>query len=157
LLDSHIANDCHVYGDPTFGDGNSPSLACTKTWAQIEYLMKDLNIYDLYRYKYPVSLLERSEKIRNEGRMGSSIVGGEVKTYKRGMTMSEYTPWLNRGKINENEPILGDYFTDYMNREDVRAAFNIPTSVQAWEQCTNAIDYHELDECSMWIYPILKG
>ena len=61
--------------------------------------------------------------------MGSSIVGGEVKTYKRGMTMSEYTPWLNRGKINENEPILGDYFTDYMNREDVRAVFNIPTEV----------------------------
>lgn len=62
--------------------------------------------------------------------MGSSMVGGELKTYKRGMTMSEYTPWLkNRTFKNDEEPILGDYFTDYMNREDVRAAFNIPTSV----------------------------
>lgn len=73
------------------------------------------------------------------------------------MTMSEYTPWLKTRTFSlEEEPILGDYFTDYMNREDVRKAFNIPSEVQAWSQCTNAIDYHELDECSMWIYPILK-
>lgn len=72
--------------------------------------------------------------------------------------MSEYTPWLKtRTFALEEEPILGDYLTDYMNREDVRKAFNIPSEVQAWQQCTNAIDYHELDECSMWIYPILKN
>ena len=70
------------------------------------------------------------------------------------MKMSEYTPWLKY--TGSADPILGDYFTDYMNREDVRAAFNIPTEVQGWSQCTRAIDYHELDECSMWIYPILR-
>jgi hypothetical protein len=44
--------------------------------------------------------------------------------------MSEYTPWLKtRTFSEEEEPILGDYFTDYMNREDVRKAFNIPSEV----------------------------
>lgn len=52
--------------------------------------------------------------------------------------------------------ILGDYIADYMNREDVREAFNIPEGVQTWSECTRSIDYHELDECSYWIYPILK-
>ena len=44
------------------------------------------------------------------------------------MKMSEYTPWI---KLPEGaaDPILGDYLTDYMNREDVRAVFNIPTEV----------------------------
>lgn len=44
------------------------------------------------------------------------------------MKMSEYTPWL-RNYAGDNEPILGDFFTDYMNREDVRLAFNIPSEV----------------------------
>jgi hypothetical protein len=68
--------------------------------------------------------------LRAEGRLGSTIINGEVKTYTRGMTMSEYTPWLKtRTFALEEEPILGDYFTDYMNREDVRKAFNIPSEV----------------------------
>jgi len=90
--------------------------------------------------------------------MGTTVIGGEVKTYKRGMTMSEYTPWLKYKLFdNDTEPILGDFFTDYMNLPEVRKAFNIPDSVQPWEQCSNAIDYHELDECSQWIYPILRN
>lgn len=66
--------------------------------------------------------------------MGTTVIGGEVKTYKRGMTMSEYTPWLKYKLFdNDTEPILGDFFTDYMNLPEVRKAFNIPDSVQAWE------------------------
>lgn len=57
-----------------------------------------------------------------------------MREYLRGMTMSEYTPWaVNPFKgREEEEPILGDYLTDYMNRVDVRASFNIPESVQTW-------------------------
>jgi hypothetical protein len=160
VLDSYEANDCKYYGNPTFGK-ESTSPACLKAEATIQKLIYNLNIYDLYRAVYPTTLLDKSKKLRAEGRMGSTVIGGEVKTYKRGMTMSEYTPWLKNKRLTaglneEEEPILGDYFTDYMNRADVRKAFNIPDSVQPWEQCTNNIDYHELDECSMWIYPVLR-
>ena len=90
--------------------------------------MFKLNIYDLYRHTYPTTLLAKSDKLKAEGRIGSAVIGGEVKYYKRGMTQSEYAPWTKH-LVGNNEVILGDYFTDYMNREDVRAAFNIPTEV----------------------------
>lgn len=148
LMESYQKNDCHIYGDPTYGDGQ-PKAKCVAIFAEITNQMKNLNIYDLYRWVYPTSSVQRSNKIRAEGRMGTTVIGGEVKTYKRGMTMSEYTPWLKYKLFdNDTEPILGDYFTDYMNLASVRKAFNIPDSVQPWEQCSNAIDYHELDECS---------
>lgn len=155
LLDTMNENGCKFYGDPTYPhERNSP--LCLKTWAEIESLMSKLNIYDLYRHVYPTTLLDNSKKIMEEGRIGKAMIGGVEKEYVRGMKMSEYTPWLKR-TTNEEEPILGDYFTDYMNREDVRAVFNIPVDVQAWSQCTRKISYHELDECSMWIYPILRN
>jgi len=43
--------------------------------------------------------------------------------------MSEYTPWAFNSFKSDEEPILGDYLTDYMNRADVRAAFNITDDV----------------------------
>lgn len=61
--------------------------------------------------------------------MGSVVIGGETKEYLRGMTMSEYAPWAYNSFQGAEEPILGDYLTDYMNRADVRAAFNIPDDV----------------------------
>jgi hypothetical protein len=133
VLDSYEENNCKYYGDPTFGK-SSTSPACLKAEATIQKMLYNLNIYDLYRAVYPTTLLDKSKKLRSEGRMGSTIIGGEVKTYKRGMTMSEYTPWLKNKRLTsqlnqEEEPILGDYFTDYMNRADVRKAFNIPDSV----------------------------
>ncbi len=44
---------------------------------------------------------------------------------------------------------------DYLNRADVRAALNIPQSVQAWEGC-RGITYPFSVEGSIWIYTILK-
>jgi len=154
LLDAMNDNNCKFYGDPTYPHEHASKI-CLKTWVEIETLMSQLNIYDLYRHVYPTTLLNKSDEIRSEGRIGKTVIGGEVREYTRGYTMSEYTPWLS-GFFGDNEPILGDYMTDYMNREDVRAVFNIPTDVQTWSQCTRKISYHELDECSMWIYPILR-
>jgi len=74
--------------------------------------------------------------------MGKVVIDGKEKTFKRGYTRSEYTPWVKHLKLG-NEPILGDYFTSYMNREDVRKAFNIPSDVQGWEQCSSTLQYHE--------------
>jgi carboxypeptidase C (cathepsin A) len=150
LLDAMNDNNCKFYGDATYPHPHTTPI-CLKTWGEIQLLMSKLNIYDLYRHVYPT---DSAVQIPDVDRQGHSWVNGELKTYTRGMKMSEYTPWLKY--TGQADPILGDYFTDYMNREDVRAAFNIPTEVQGWSQCTRAIDYHELDECSMWIYPILR-
>jgi len=117
--------------------------------------MAKLNIYDLYRKTYPANLLQ--ENTSDDARLGETIIGGEKRSYIRGMKMSEYTPWAINTFEDDSEPILGDYLTDYMNQAEVRAAFNIPDDVQTWSQCTRKITYHELDECSLWIYPILKN
>ena len=47
---------------------------------------------------------------------------------------------------------------DYLNRADVRAALNIPQSVQAWEGCTTnpLFNYPFTREASIWIYTILQ-
>lgn len=47
---------------------------------------------------------------------------------------------------------------DYLNRADVRAALNIPQSVQAWEGCTtnDNFSYSFSVEASLWIYTILR-
>ena len=156
LLDAYQSNDCKFYGDPTFPHERQ-SLTCIQTWADINAKMARLNIYDLYRQTYPSSVLAASDKVKKEGRYAYVKIGDEIKQYKRGYTVSEYTPWLSHLYNEENEVILGDYVSDYMNQPDVRAAFNIPQSVQAWQECTNRISYHELDECSLWIYPILKN
>lgn len=84
------------------------------------------------------------------------MIGGEEKTYRRGMTMAEYTPWANP-LLKENKFRLGDYISDYMNTPEMREALNIPDDVQAWEQCSEKLDYHLSDEASLWIYPILKN
>lgn len=54
-------------------------------------------------------------------------------------------------------PILGDFVSDYMNQEEVRAAFNIPKEVPTWEMCSETLRYHCQTEASYWIYPILKN
>jgi cathepsin A (carboxypeptidase C) len=53
--------------------------------------------------------------------------------------MGEYTPWL---KHVTGPHVLGDALTDYVNREDVRTAMNIPSSVQAWEECSSNLNYN---------------
>jgi hypothetical protein len=110
--------------------------------------LKNLNFYDLYRPVYPDSEL----LLQSANRLGVSYVNGEAKTYKRGFTMQEYTPWLK----SSNAKILRDGTTDYVNRPDVRKAMNIPDSVQAWEMCTGNIGYYPQQEGSYWIYSVLR-
>jgi serine carboxypeptidase-like clade 1 len=49
--------------------------------------------------------------------------------------------------------------TNYLNRADVRAAFNIPAFVQGYQPCNNPMygTYQAFREGSIWIYNILKG
>jgi hypothetical protein len=90
--------------------------------------------------------------------MGHVMIDGKLKTYKRGMTQKEYTPWVKHLKSSSSsEVIVGDYLTDYMNREDVRATFNVPTDAPGWEMCSSNLSYHESHEASFWIYGVLKN
>jgi len=111
-----------------------------------------VNIYDLYRTNSVAGL-----RASHEDRIGTTIIDGEERTYKRGHTHAEYTKFLAH-LLNETEDpvVLGDAVTDYMNWESTRKAFNIPSEVQAWEDCTN-LNYTMQAEGSIWIYPILRN
>jgi len=68
---------------------------CEPLMDQMYTLIENLYIYDLLR-KPPAGHLSSPED-----RMGVAIVDGEEKIYKKGYTMSEYTPWL------KNHPLFG--------------------------------------------------
>jgi hypothetical protein len=126
LYDTFMNNDCHYYFNDVKVYNNSQT--CIDAWDKINNLTGALNWYDLYRPTYPGSLLLKSGQ--SESREGVSMVNGEKKTYKRGMTIDEYTPWLKHHV--KNSPILGNFVSDYLNREEVRTALHIPTHVQGW-------------------------
>ena len=126
---------------------------CAPLELKIQKYVNDLNWYDLYR-----PLLRYKTSQSSEDRMGYTIVDGEVKTFKKGMTMQEYTPWAKHliGENSDSGILLNDFLTTYMNQEAVRKAFNIPSNVQGWSMCSD-IDYTEQPESSFWIYPMLKN
>ena len=123
--------------------------------AEMEFFsaLAGLNIYDLYRHCYR----------EDEGlRMGRATIDGEEKTYTRGMTAFDYTPWVFGGMTRDqlqlkNPPcVYASGVTDYLNRQDVRDALNVKTS-QVWELCTDRIAYtRDFNKASEWTYPILK-
>lgn len=104
--------------------------------------------------------------LTGKDRIGSSIVGGEVKYYKKGATVREYTPWMV-DILGDDHPsldvnILGDFVSDWLNNDTTRADLNIPVGTQAWEMCSDkagvgAGTYKLLAEGSFWIYPILAA
>lgn len=149
LKDAYEDNNC------LFTDGSvipwTPTQICLDTADSIEALTNQLNWYDLYRFLYPDTI-----NLSAEDRWATAEVHGETKHYRRGFTHQEYTPWANQGRNQEESPILGDYLSGYMNREDVRDALHIPTDVQAWEECSYYLNYQFQEEASQWIYPIMK-
>ena len=123
---------------------------CDALAAKIEDLTKDLNWYDLYRINWPSSLSAETS------RYGQTVIDGEIRTYKRGYTMQEYTPWAKH--LQHSTPfVYGDFLSDYMNNEATRKAFNIPSDAQTWSECSETLHYHCQTEASIWIYPILQN
>ena len=127
-------------------------LACYETQGEIEKQILHLNIYDFYRDVYDTDT--RLEKLGEANRLGEAIINGEKHTYKRGHTVNEYTPWLQSPA--HHNILLGEYLSDYVNREDVREALHIRDDVGAWSDCAN-IDYTALAQGSIWIYEELRG
>lgn len=125
------------------------SKECEELERQFNHLVEKVNIYDVYRECYYDS---------EESRVGTAMIGGELKTYKRGMTAKEYTPFLFKKHKNlELVPpcVYGSGPSDYFNRQDVRDSLHIETN-QTWELCTERISYNSGEKGSYWIYPILK-
>jgi carboxypeptidase C (cathepsin A) len=152
-----VSNNCHYYFYPGYSS-QVQTPTCDALWLKINNQTKDLNWYDLYRPVYDSTLgNDSSKKLTSGNRMGYTQINGELKSYRRGYTMQEYTPWAKHLRASgEEPPILGDFITDYMNRQDVRDAFNIPSTVQTWEMCSSTLQYHEQHEGSFWIYGVLK-
>ena len=76
----------------------------------MQHLISNLNIYDLYRPIYD----ESSIRLKDANRLGEVTINGEKKTYRRGFTHKEYTPWLKHHNLES--VLLGEYVSDYMNR-----------------------------------------
>jgi len=144
------ANDCVAYFHNVRPATDTPE--CKRLAAKISKDTSDLNWYDLYRQNYDLSPLN------GEDRYATTIIGGEERTYKRGYTQKEYTPWAEHIFDSKySDVVLGDFVTDYMNRQETRDAFNIPDDVQVYEQCSSTLNYHVQDEASFWIYPVLRN
>ena len=152
LLDELEANNCVVYFHNVRPSTDTPE--CKRLGLKLNKLTEDLNWYDLYRQNYDLSPLNGEE------RFGTTVIGGEERRYKRGYTPKEYTPFatdLFGSDSKFGDVVLGDFVTFYMNKQETRDAFNIPDSVQVYEQCSSTLDYHVQDEASLWIYPILRN
>jgi hypothetical protein len=89
--------------------GHNGTDYCNEKWDKVMNLTGDLNWYDLFRKNYNTLGLE-------ESRYGSTYVDGELREYKRGFTMEEYTPWMKHSRSLESRPrLMGNFVSDYMN------------------------------------------
>ena len=143
-IDFFNANNCTYYFND-FRNHTGPA-SCDPVWDAMQNLTSALNWYDLYR--------TTEAPITAEERIGKTMVAGQEKTYKRGMSQKEYTPWAKFA----NDRVANDFLSDYVNNETVREALHIPSYAPGWDMCWGSqFTYNLQNEASMWIYPILKG
>ena len=108
-----------------------------------------MNWYDLYQ---PASL--NPVIATGEDRYREVVVDGKVRRYKRGRTMSEYTPWM---KHVDNGALKGELLSDYMNDSKVKKALNVDDAID-FEMCNSgSLEYHPEPEASKWIYQLLRN
>lgn len=102
---------------------------------QIRNLTNDLNIYDVYR-----RCLDAGDPLPNDTNSiyGESIVGGQIKKYKKFFTAADYTPWLynhplKKGVSAPPDPLgpctFGVPMIEWANLEEVRHLLHIPDDV----------------------------
>jgi len=132
IYDKFQNNSCFFSFRHVLISEESTSKECLDSWNLMHELTMDLNWYDLYRKTVPEDSL-----LRAEDRYGEVTIDGHKKVYKRGKTVSEYTPWIQ----SENGKILRSGLSDYINSADVRKALNIPNTIQAFDLCTDDIEY----------------
>ncbi len=91
-------------------------------------------------------------------RLGKTVVDGEERFYKRGVSQAEYTPWM-KDVFKGEGVVIGDYMSDWLNTNNVRSVLHIPSKVQAYSGCVQdpEWEYHLQEEGSYWIYSMLKN
>ena len=92
--------------------------ACDTIWDQVNNATNELNEYDFFRKLYPDSALASNKNLKDSSsRYGEVEIDGEIRKYKRGFTLGEYTPWMKPLLEKKTEhPLLGAGLTDYLNR-----------------------------------------
>jgi len=87
LLSDWEKHDCQAYFHNVRPATKTPE--CIAMAKRMNDLSGQLNWYDLYRKNYdlPTSSIDRQ---------GTTTIAGETRTYKRGMTMAEYTPFFTK-------------------------------------------------------------
>ncbi|CDW86436.1 carboxypeptidase c (cathepsin a) [Stylonychia lemnae] len=151
LLANFKQSDCHYYFNDVKKYPNKPE--CAAMWKTIQDARGNLNWYDLFRTEVP-----KGPILQAVNREGSVMIDGVEKTYTRGFTMQEYTPWAKH-LLTDTPHVLGQSLSDYVNSQGLRDAFHIPSNLKGWNQCANgnSFTYHYQYEGSVWIYPILKA
>lgn len=130
LFNNYTNSGCKVFFADEIHKPEGPAY-CHDLWNQITDLTGDLNWYDLYRPKYHEGLAMTAEE-----RIGKTVIDGVERTYKKGYTHREYTPWMKKLfplKEGAREVVMGMNVSTYLNNATVREAFHIPSFVPAWE------------------------
>ena len=71
-------------------------------------LTEDINWYDIYRIPNPLGAGKKALNASDHARMGSVNIGGVEKTYKRGYTFAEYTPWIKNHPGAKSQKVFGN-------------------------------------------------
>ena len=148
LIDFMNDNGC-VYYFNDFRNHSGPA-SCDAVWEKIQNLTSGVNWYDLYQ---PAA--DNPLGMTDADRMGKVVINGEERTYKKGYTFSEYTPWM---KNVDQGPVMGSYLSEYVNSAELRKDLHIPDYAPTWGMCWNSsFSYEVTPEASVWIYPILRA
>jgi len=148
---------------PQFADVNSHNSsvdpdACNALQDHIwDDLIGNLNPYDLFRYQYADA--NGVKMMTEEERWTSTMVGGQEKKYRQGITYKERAIRKNRPtKVGAKQAVSNDFVTNYINNASLRTDLHIPEGFPAWEECSDPVYdlYHKQTESSLWIYPIFK-
>lgn len=127
MWEEYQSNNCSSFFRDIWVETN-PEV-CDPLTEKINTITENLYIYDILR-PIPAGALSKS---RNpDFRAGKTVVGGTERSYKRGYTMAEYTPWLKHPLISEKsmgDHVFGAFLSDYVNDPKQRELLHIPEDV----------------------------
>jgi len=135
---------------------------CQGLLDKFNYAVKDINVYNILGtcYGLPETPADANQFYK-AGDLGRTMVNGQLKTYKKGFTAAEYTPWIKhrQSKLGDDglpPCVYGIPVTDWMNSPDVRRVLHIPDSAPGWQMC-NDIPYTIETQGSQWVYERLAN
>jgi len=139
--------------------GDYPEGECMTLYETFADSVTDINVYDILGTCWGLPT-EEGKPFTQAREKGLTTVGGTVKSFKKNFTAGDYTPWadplflLNKYRKDKGLPpkevgelppcVYGDPVVAYFNTKTVRDALHIPSNVQAWDMCTDQIDYSPL-------------